>query len=204
MTKEETPYIPKNHWVIAALIIVICLAVISTLCGGAAGKKVFLPQTNWAIFVGPAGQLAYAIMGLTLVAAIIERIIETCIAAPRRPARVALELRAKNAERILKSPGNNKDNAYHQELLTAELTLEEYRMETRLRTLSASAVLGAGFAVIVGFPVFDLMVENSNGAHRFLETLICGALVAGGAEPLHAMLTAFQKTIKGYANKTSR
>jgi hypothetical protein len=189
-------YWSNASWAFGAVILSISIAFLGCNITMESNDLVTINNIAWLKSAGVLAQLAYVILVVALVAGIMERILEAVVAASRKPSRILLETLVEHAERAWKV--DRKNITQRNILLSAELDLQSFRSQTRVRTLAAGFVFGSIFGVFADFPLTEA-IGQSNGIARFFEILLIGILVAGGSEPLHDLLKGLRAGVKKVA-----
>ena len=206
-TPQAPPPLPdvldmaEQAWCFSAAVIVLVVA--SLAAGGetASGTELF-QDIGWINSGGTVLKLFYSLLILSLIAAIVERLLETCVSAFRRPVREGLEIQRDHWKRVYMK--DSKNVAMQQGLLAAEVTLQTFRARTRFRTLACGAILGACVGAVIDLPLLDLLTGSKSSFIQFAEVIVISLLVAGGAEPLHHLISSFQKSVRNFAATKSK
>jgi len=127
---------------------------------------------------------------IALIASLVERVLEVLVASIRKPNREILEAVLADAERAAKT--DRKNVPMRELLFRADVNLSSYKNTTRTRTLAIGFVLGCGAATVLNIPLLQKVtgLVNNSGIASF-NIIVIGLLVAGGAEPLHKIVSGF-------------
>jgi hypothetical protein len=126
---------------------------------------------------------------LAIISAFLERAVEVFVAAWRVGEQQQLEIKLQRLR---------ADRARGAEVKALRLQLNQFRHETRMYSLAASVVLGILIS-LAGVRALAAVVETApieqaywhNGFFSVLDVLITGALLSGGADAIHKVVSTF-------------
>jgi hypothetical protein len=126
---------------------------------------------------------------LAIISAFLERAVEVFVAAWRVGEQQQLEIKLQRLR---------ADRAGSAEVKALRLQLNQFRHETRMYSLAVSVVLGI-LVSLAGVRALAAVVESGqieqgywhNGFFNVLDVLITGALLSGGADAIHKVVSTF-------------
>jgi hypothetical protein len=126
---------------------------------------------------------------LAIISAFLERAVEVFVAAWRVGEQQQLEIKLQRLR---------ADRAGSAEVKALRLRLNQFRHETRMYSLAVSVVLGI-LVSLAGVRALAAVVESGqieqgywhNGFFNVLDVLITGALLSGGADAIHKIVSTF-------------
>jgi hypothetical protein len=170
-----------RHWLLAV--------------GGALGAfALYLGLYSQSLTLRPfAGADVLRLLGsLGVVALLVERTIEVSIGAWRGKVTDRLFSAAESAKlAMISAPANP---TLHETVMLKQTELADYRAETRKLALRAAILLGllvaaAGFRTMETLVVPVTAAGPVPGLFRILDLLMTAAIIGGGSEPIHRMIS---------------
>ncbi len=183
----------EKYWIAIYLAVIVGLWLTAWFTVDAFDELLFNPVT--------VASMASLLLPLLVVATVIERTVEVYVNTAREPEKAELERKAKAAKTAMEEADAADKPGLRTTYQEDNTALVTYRGVTRRKAFLTSLALGTVVSIVgvrVLYPLvnFDHAIEGSQGrGFDFLDVMLTGALLSGGAEPIHKIMTLITGTL---------